>query len=82
MHPSSIEQVDRATNTLLRVLTEYADEMALYFDVDHLERLKTDLATLRQALLGLQVGRLYWETPADDMDENEDTTIQAAGRPA
>ena len=81
MQQSSMDQIDRATLTLLRVLTEHGDEMAPYFDPDHLEALKTDLSTLRKALLGLQMGPLYWETPADEEDENDDATFQAEQRP-
>jgi len=77
MQQSSMDQIDRATLTLLRVLTEHGDEMAPYFDPDHLEALKTDLSTLRKALLGLQMGPLYWETPADEEDENDDATFHA-----
>ncbi len=56
MQSSSIKQIDRAALTLLQALAEHREALAIHFEPCHLEGLEADLTTLRQALLGLQVG--------------------------
>lgn len=68
MQQASIEQIDRAALVLLQALAEHREAMARYFEPGHLEGLEGDLTILRQALLGLQMGPLYWDT-ADGEDE-------------
>ncbi|MBK1731874.1 hypothetical protein [Thiococcus pfennigii] len=65
MQPTSMEQIDRAALTLLQALAEHGRALAPYFESGHLEGLEQDLVRLRQALLAVQMGPLYWETPAD-----------------
>jgi hypothetical protein len=66
MQQASIEQIDRAALVLLQALAEHRKALARYFEPGHLEGLEADLTTLRQALLGLQMGPLYWNAPGGD----------------
>jgi hypothetical protein len=68
MQPSSIEQIDRAALILLRALAEHGDELAPYLEAGHVAALQEEITTLRRALLGLQMGPLYWEIPAESSD--------------
>lgn len=63
MQPSSIEQIDRAALALLDALTAHGDELASYLEAGHLAVLQEEITNLRRALLGAQMGPLYWETP-------------------
>jgi hypothetical protein len=65
MQPSSIEQIDRAALILLRALAEHGDDLAPYLEARHMAALQEEITNLRRALLGLQMGPLYWETPAE-----------------
>lgn len=65
MQPSSIEQIDRAALALLDALTAHGDELASYLETGHVAALEQEIVSLRRALLGLQMGPLYWETPAE-----------------
>jgi hypothetical protein len=65
MQPSSVEQIDRAALALLEVLTAHGDELAPYLETGHVVALEQEIVSLRRALLGLQMGPLYWETPAE-----------------
>jgi len=72
MH-ASIDEIDRAALTLLQALAEHHDALAPHFEVGHLEGLQADLTTLRSALLGLQMGPLYWDVQAgEDSDSSTD----------
>lgn len=68
MQSSSIEQIDRAALTLLQALAQHEQELAPYFEAGHLATLKEEITNLRRAMLGLQMGPLYWETPAENID--------------
>lgn len=63
---ASIDEIDRAARTLQEALAEHREAVSPYFEHGHLERLHADLVTLRQALLGLQMGPLYWDTHVRD----------------
>jgi hypothetical protein len=65
MQPSSIEQIDRAALALLDALTAHGDELASYLETGRVAALEQEIISLRRALLGLQMGPLYWETPAE-----------------
>jgi hypothetical protein len=69
MEHSSIEQIDRAALVLLQALGEHRDALARHFEPGHLEGLAADLTTLRQALLGLQMGALYWDAPGGEVEQ-------------
>jgi hypothetical protein len=69
MQHSSIEQIDRAALVLLRALGEHREALACHFEFGHLEGLEADLTTLRQALLGLQMGALYWDAPNGEVGQ-------------
>jgi hypothetical protein len=66
MQPSSIEQIDRAALILLRALAEHGDDLAPYLEAGHLAVLQEEITNLRRALLGAQMGPLYWETPTEN----------------
>lgn len=72
MQPTSMEQIDRAALTLLQALAEHGQALAPYFEHGHIEGLEQDLVRLRQALLALQMGPLYWETHADERTWSEE----------
>ncbi len=62
MQPSSMEQIDRAALALLEVLAAHGDEAAPYLEAGQLAAVQQELISLRRALLGVQMGPLYWET--------------------
>lgn len=65
MQTSSIEQIDRAALALLDALTAHGDELASYLETGRVAALEQEIVSLRRALLGLQMGPLYWETPSE-----------------
>lgn len=65
MHETAIQQLDRAALTLVQALDQYGQELKPYLEGDQLESLYEDVVNLRRALLGLQMGPLYWEIPAE-----------------
>lgn len=69
MQHSSIEQIDRAALVLLQALGEHRAALAGHFEPGHLEGLEADLNTLRQALLGLQMGALYWDAEGGEVEQ-------------
>lgn len=69
MHETAIQELDRAAVTLLKALEVKAVELAPYLEPEHLQALYTEVVNLRRALLGLQMGPLYWETPAELLDD-------------
>ncbi len=66
MQHSSIERIDRAALVLLQALGEHREALACHFAPGYIEGLEADLTTLRQALLGLQMGALYWDGPGGE----------------
>ena len=68
MHETAIHRLDRAALAMIQALDEYGQELKPYLEADHLESLQREVVNLRRALLGLQMGALYWETPADVVD--------------
>jgi hypothetical protein len=65
MHEIAIRQLDRAALTLIQALDEYSNELKPYLETNHLESLHEEVVNLRRALLGLQMGSLYWEIPPE-----------------
>ena len=65
MHEIAIQQLDHAALALIQALAKYYDELKPYFEGDQLESLHQDVVNLRRSLLGLQMGPLYWEIPAE-----------------
>lgn len=86
MHEIAIQQLDQAALTLIQALDKYGEELKPYFEGEQLESLQRDVVNLRRALLGLQMGPLYWETPAEIVEQvvtNETLPIEdAAARAA
>ncbi len=68
MHETAIRQLDRAALNLIQALEEHGETLKPYLETDHLETLQQEVVNLRRALLGLQMGALYWEAPADLVD--------------
>ena len=68
MHETAIRQLDRAALTLIQALDIYSEELQPYLEADHLESLHREVVNLRRALLGLEMGALYWETPPELVD--------------
>lgn len=77
MRSSAIEELDRATLALLQALAEHGEELVPHLDPGYLERLKAELTAWRRALLGVEMGPLYWDMPAEDEDEIDATATQA-----
>jgi hypothetical protein len=66
MQPSSIEQIDRAALALWQALVQHGATLETYLEAGQMAALKQEIISLRRALLGLQMGPLYWETPPED----------------
>lgn len=77
MHEIAIQQLDQAALTLIQALDKYGDELKPYFEGEELELLQREAVNLRRALLGLQMGPLYWETPAEIVEQ----VVTAEGLP-
>ncbi len=69
MHEDAIERVDRAALTLLRALDRHSAELSPYLGEGNLLTLRREVENLRRALLGVQMGPLYWDIPAEVVDE-------------
>ena len=69
MKHASIEQIDRAALVLLQALGEHREDLARHFEPGHFDGLEADLTTLRQALLGLEMGPLYWDAPGGEVEQ-------------
>jgi hypothetical protein len=80
MQHSSIEQIDRAALVLLQALRQHRDALARHFESGHLEGLEADLNTLRQALLGLQMGVLYWDVAGGEVGKWVGDDSRSEGR--
>lgn len=78
MQPS-LEEIDRATLILLQALADHGDAVAPYFEAGHLEALQRDLTTLRQALLGLEMGLLYWQVQGGDETHGDSGSGRGSG---
>lgn len=89
MHAHAIHQLDRAAITLLQALAQHGDELRPYLEGNHLDTLHNEVVNLRRALLGVQMGPLYWETPPEAIEEwvtretlsLEDIAMRAAQHP-
>lgn len=69
---TAIDTVDAAAVTLLQALATHGE--ALHAVMDHdgqaaVSRSRDDVIALRRALLGLQMGALYWSAQPDDDDD-------------
>lgn len=69
MHAHAIHQIDRAAITLLQALAQHGDELRPYLEGSHLETLHAEVVNLRRALLGLQMGPLYWDMSPAEIEE-------------
>lgn len=64
MVQDAIEKIDTAAVLLIQALITYGDEVKPYLDADGLacvDCVKSDVSNLRRALLGAQMGPLYWQ---------------------
>ncbi|MBL8058522.1 MAG: hypothetical protein JNK29_17595 [Anaerolineales bacterium] len=81
MHESAVQELDRAALSLLQALERYGADLNPYLESAQLQALHTDVTALRRALLGAQMGPLYWDTPAalvDGVLGDESLPVQAA----
>lgn len=81
MHETAVQDLDRAALTLLQALEQHSRDLAPYLDAEQLIALHADVTALRRALLGVQMGPLYWDAPAalvDDVLGDETLPVQAA----
>ncbi|MBP7692479.1 MAG: hypothetical protein KA764_11200 [Anaerolineales bacterium] len=65
MHETAVQELDRAAQTLLRALEQYSGELTPYLEAGQGAALRADVIAFRRALLGVQMGALYWDAPAD-----------------
>jgi hypothetical protein len=68
MHEMAIRRLDRAALELIQALDEHGEDIRPYLEAGELEPLRKEVVNLRRALLGLEMGALYWETPAEVVD--------------
>ena len=74
MHQTAIDQIDTAALALIQALDRHGSEIEPYLGPDEracIACVREDVARLREALLGAQMGPLYWEdgTEADAPDK-------------
>lgn len=71
MHERAIPRLDRAALNLIQALDTYGEDLKPHLEPDQLENLRSEIVSLRRALLGLQMGTLYqdWEAPEDLLDQ-------------
>lgn len=62
MHETAIQELDRAALAMLQALDAHSAALAPYLESDQLSHLQAAIVGLRRALLGAQMGALYWET--------------------
>lgn len=76
MVQESIAKIDEAALALVQALNEYGPQVEAYLGPDEracITCVRDDVAALRRALLGVQMGPLYWDsTSAGDASEAPD----------
>jgi hypothetical protein len=86
MAENAVQELDRAALALLQALAAHGDALKPYLEANHLEALSQEVVALRRALLGLEMGQLYWDAPADVVDDLAHSTTmpvtEAAARAA
>lgn len=69
---TAIDTVDAAAVALLQALAAYGEALQAAMDRDGqvaLTSARDDVIALRRALLGMQMGALYWSAPPEDDDD-------------
>jgi hypothetical protein len=64
---TSIDRIDMQAQNLLQLLDESTHTLESYLDAERLgtvARARAAVIELRRALLGAQMGPLYWDSPA------------------
>jgi hypothetical protein len=65
MVQESVAKIDAAALALVQALNEYGPQVEPYLGPDEracIECVRDDVAALRRALLGAQMGPLYWDS--------------------
>lgn len=73
MHEDAIKHIDAAALALIQALDRYGGEIEPYLGPDEracIDCVREDVAKLREALLGAQMGPLYWQ----DAQRTDDPT--------
>ncbi len=69
MAENAVQELDRAALALLQALAAHGDALKPYLEANHLEALSNEVVALRRALLGLEMGALYWDAPTDVVED-------------
>ncbi len=69
MAENAVQELDRAAIALLQALAAHGDALKPYLEANHLEALEQEVVALRRALLGLEMGPLYWDAPSDVVED-------------
>ncbi len=70
----AVQELDRAALALLQALAAHGEVLKPYLEANHLEALSVEVVALRRALLGLEMGPLYWDAPADIVEDLAQST--------
>ncbi len=82
MAENAVQELDRAAIALLQALATHGEALKPYLEVNHLEALGQEVVALRRALLGLEMGPLYWDAPADIVEDLAHSTTMPVSEAA
>lgn len=82
MAENAVQELDRAAIALLQALATHGEALKPYLEANHLEALEQEVVALRRALLGLEMGPLYWDAPADIVEDLAHSTTMPVSEAA
>lgn len=82
MAENAVQELDRAALALLQALAVHGDALKPYLEANHLEALSAEVVALRRALLGLEMGALYWDAPTDIVEDLAHSTTMPVSEAA
>jgi hypothetical protein len=75
MFKTAIERIDEAALMLINQIDEHGEALRAYLDAERVENMthaREAAINLRRALLGAQMGPLYWDAPPEMIERAVD----------
>ncbi len=75
MFKTAIERIDEAALALIQQIDAHGEALQAYLDAERIEnmtRARAEAVNLRRALLGAQMGPLYWDAPSEMIEHAVD----------
>lgn len=85
MFKTAIERIDEAALALIQQIDAHGEALQAYLEAERMENLtraRAEVVNLRRALLGAQMGPLYWDAPSGMVEravsDNTHTVAESA----